>query len=511
DATSLSRALPASVQHADPTAPLVRAVGAYYSPQAGGKWSAKFRRTDDKLKVTSNVRLLVGEQRLEAVGGLAIEPEGDKLFSLDLLAPPGWQVTQVTGAGNEALRFETFAAPMGGSRVHVRFPGGMPVGRITPVFFQAENTPTGWIGAWSQGKFDIAFPHFAVSGASRVEGAVAVSADEDLRVLPGAAESFQGLTPLDESEKARFSLAGLETAFAYRHDGPDYAASFSVERIVPTITARTLTFLKLDADNMVSHHELVFKIEQGRTRELRVQLPESTPKTLAVRGLGNVVVKEFLIDDAKSATEAQGAAATGATAGNAGAGNTSATSGWRTWRIVLAQHATDQVRLAIDFQQTLPSSEPKGLPLSLVRADSTQVNYQSGLVAVETAPELDVQLTVDQDGPGRPRKIDVGELAEADYVVGRRVLGAYGFVGGTPTLSADVFRRSALALPEAIVQRAELVTLVGATGRAATAARFQLRSKASFLELQLPEGAKLWSAVLDDQPMAPQRNDRRLL
>ncbi|HND55296.1 MAG TPA: hypothetical protein PLV92_22940, partial [Pirellulaceae bacterium] len=198
--------------------------------------------------------------------------------------------------------------------------------------------------------------------------------------------------------------------------------------------------------------------------------------------------------------------------GNAAAANNAASGdGWRTWRIVLAQHAADQVRLAIDFQQTLPSSEPKGLPLSLVRADSTQVNYQSGLVAVETAPELDVQLTVDQEGPGRPRKIDVGELAEADYVVGRRVLGAYGFVGGTPTLAADVFRRSALALPEAIVQRAELVTLIGATGRAATAARFLLRSKASFLELQLPEGAKLWSAVLDGQPMAPQRNDRRLL
>ena len=66
------------------------------------------------------------------------------------------------------------------------------------------------------------------------------------------------------------------------------------------------------------------------------------------------------------------------------------------------------------------------MPLPIVVADGDGLAYQSGLVAVEGCAELDVKV----DTPAR--QVDVGELADAEYQPGRRLLGAYGFVGDPP-------------------------------------------------------------------------------
>ena len=63
----------------------------------------------------------------------------------------------------------------------------------------------------------------------------------------------------------------------------------------------------------------------------------------------------------------------------------------------------------------MTDDEPRGLvlPIALAR----DVEYQSAIVAVEGNPEFDI--SIDSGG----RKIDVGELVDADYQVGRRLLG----------------------------------------------------------------------------------------
>jgi hypothetical protein len=67
-------------------------------------------------------------------------------------------------------------------------------------------------------------------------------------------------------------------------------------------------------------------------------------------------------------------------------------------------------------------------------ARATDVEYQSAIVAVEGNPEFDI--AIDTAG----RKIDVGELVDADYQVGRRLLGGFGFID-EPTMTIDIFRR----------------------------------------------------------------------
>ena len=70
-----------------------------------------------------------------------------------------------------------------------------------------------------------------------------------------------------------------------------------------------------------------------------------------------------------------------------------------------------------------------------------------------------------------------------------RLLGTYDFVGETPKIAVDVVRNPSYALTPAIVQRAKLTTLLSADGTSQTQATFQLRTKAPYLEVELPENA----------------------
>ncbi|MFO0868071.1 MAG: hypothetical protein U0935_03915 [Pirellulales bacterium] len=492
DVAVLTQAIPASVATADGSAPPVRPMAAYYAPQADYQLQADFQLPLPQVRVTSNILVTAGLAGWKAFGNLGLVPEVERLFAFDFTGPSDWRIVKVEDAAGQPLRFEIHGAEAGRQRVHVTFPAGLPPHTATAVSFVAERIPEGWLGTWKTPSFALDFPRFAVVGASREDGAIAVRMEDELRAVPGAVETFQGLTPLDDNEKPKFGLNGVATDFVYRYDAQPYAARFEIDREAAQMTVRTHSFLRLDAEVLHARYEALFEIQYGRTSRLVVELPVGTPTSLVIRGLRGTVVKEF---GQESAGPAPAAAAPAA----------AATPNLRRWWIQLAEPATSEARVALEFTQPLTEVEPKGLTLPIVRAEPATVLYQSGLVAVEGHADLDILVQAQAEGAGKPRKVDVGELAGADYVVGRRLLAAYGFIGETPEVTVDLHRRATHALPEALVQRGELLTLVGTNGRAVTVARYLLRIKTPFLELRLPARATLWSAQLDGQPAAPQK------
>jgi hypothetical protein len=471
----LAQALPATVLEAGPGAARIRPVVAYYAPTGDFSLSARFVRPPAALNVVTNVLVTLEDSGLTARGGFVLSPEEDKRFDLDFSVPAGWDVTQVTAEGGAALPFERYAAEGGAGRIHVRLPQGVAPGAARQVYFTAVHVPKAWFGDWE--KAAVALPVFAVAGAARDEGAVAVDPRDDMTVRP---EALEGLTPLDENEKTRYGLEGVSAALAYRYDRPPYSAQLAVERIPPRATAQTFSFFRVERDLLAAHYEIVFDVAQARTRRLALVLPEGTPTALAIRGLDGVAIKEYAAEMVGEEGKQK-----------------------RRWTALLAEPRRGRVRLAVDFEQRLTELEPADLVLPLVVADG--VVYQSGLVAVEGSAELDVRVTE------HPRRVDIGELVDADYQPGRRLLGAYGFVGDPPPVRVAVAQHPGYGLPPAIVQRAELATAMSATGVAQTAARFLLKTKALVVEVKLPDGSTLWSATLDGQPVKPQQEGGRLL
>ncbi len=454
----------------EPGAPRVQAVAAFYAPSADYGLSAQLKLPERGLTVNANSLFTVSDRGIQVAGGLSLTPENEKLFCFDLLVPPGWNLLWVREGGDSPLRFDRYEQSSG-TRIRVPLPDSFEIDTPRTVWFEAEYTPPNWLEEWETQTIDL--PAFPVADARIHEGVLAVRTQDDLLVAPASTEN---LVVVSEGEKAKHQLENVPTALAYQYDALNWNAAVRLTRIEPRQTARVLSFVRIDTESLVVHAELIYLIAEARSRTLHFSLPDSTPRELSVSALDGVRVKET------SSSEADGR---------------------RLWTVELAERHSGSVRLSVDFTQPLQSQEPKDAELPVVRAESVQ--YQTGALAIEGHPELET--TVKQS----PRTIDIGELVDAEYQVGKRLVGVYGYVGDNDRVVIDLSRRPIHALPSTVVGRAEVVTQVSNEGRCQTAARFQLRTKATLLESRLPQDAVLWSVVLDGKPALPQRVGDRVL
>ncbi|MBM4000820.1 MAG: hypothetical protein FJ297_14990 [Planctomycetes bacterium] len=453
-----------------------RPVLAYYAPQGSYSLTARFERPPATLDVVTSLLLRVDNKGVETAGIFSLRPKVERVFSFAFLAPPGWNVRGVTDAQGNQLAFESFPIEDGATRVQVRLPQGVSPGETRTVLFTAVGDVAGWVGEWAQK--ELAFPVFRLEQSDNDTGALAVLAYDDLAIRP---QSLEQLSPLNSDERQLYGLQ-QDADLAFRYDAPPYAATFLAERKAPSVTATTFAFLTVAREGMKAHYEVAFSVREATTRRLRVSLPESTPSEVSITGLDGTTVRES---------------------------TASIVDGRRVWDVLLSdnvplnENRIGAARIAMDLQMEL-AAEPNALALPLPRAES--VAYQSGFVAVEGDAEREIAVRTEA------RRVDVGELSESRYQPGKRLLGSYGFIGEPPAITVDAVRRDAHGLPAAIAQRCALRTVFSATGVSQTVARFELRTKALLLEARLPDpSAELWSVVVDDVPVTPQRDGDTLL
>ena len=471
DATVIKAALPKTVLDGEAGAARVRPVAAFYSPNSTYSLSADFVRQPAAFLLTANYVMQVRDSGLEINGGLSLLPKEEKLFAIDILAPNGWQVNDVTSSAGGVLAFERYKSE-NGSRIRVRLPRGLQEGQAASIAFRARHTPDGWLDSWTSRS--LVYPTFSVPAADRDRGAIAVATGDDIVARPGAVEN---LLPLDQNEKKKFGLAGIPTSLAYSYRSQPYSAEVVVERMNPRLTAETYSFFRLERDVAVTRYEIVYDVTEARARSVVFSLPTNTPSSLSVIGLDGSEVKEY------SGTVKEG--------------------GRRIWTATLADAQRGSIHLAVDLVLSMGGGSESKRELPVVRAEN--VNYQSGMIAIEGNAELDVRVL------RHPRRVDVGELADAEYVPGSRLLGAFNFVGEPENVQIGISRRSPCFLPPAIIERSELASTISADGKSQSAMRFLVRSQAQFVEVRLPEGSVLWSVSVDGEPTKPRREDDSIL
>lgn len=471
DTAVFAEVLPASVMQAEPGAATLRAVGAWLATDSTATVRSQLKRPPSGVDATTATLLTLREAELRLRATVSLSPRVDPLFAVKLRLPSGWEVTGVNDAQDASLAFApVVGGEKGASGILVRLPHAVAAGGEVRLSLEATRVPDGWLDAWAE--MPVVFPMVSVEGAERGEGAVAITATDDLAVQP---QQIAGVIPLARRELEALGLSADEGTFAYRLDGEEVEVRFLATRKTPSLTARSFHFFRIENEAVATHAEVLYDIQRAAATSLSFSLPSSTPKTISLRGLQGVQVTEF------SSREEDGR---------------------RVWTARLADRTRGQAGVSIDFEEPLSVEEQTQIDLPCVIAEG--VAYQSAAVAVEGNPEVSVSLATEG------RRIDVGELVDAEAQVGRRLLGVYGF-SGTAAVTAEVERRPGYGLPTAITQRAALVTLQGANGTSQTAARFLLRTNASFLQLTLPAGANLWSITIDGSPSLPQRDGEDLL
>ena len=455
---TISRANPAAV------------VAAFYAPQKDYSISSNFSSPDPELIVKSNARLVIDDQMLELQGGISMVSLHDSRFDFKITLPKRWRLNELTGIDGAPIRFDRIGAD-GNSEFLAHLPTRISSSAATKVFFRASKTPDGWLEKWESNQVE--FPTVKIEGESKHTGAIAISTNEDLAIKPGKVDKLE---LLDDTDKQKFELNRNNAPLAYQFERSDYQLSLGLDRLKPSVTARTYNYAQIKPTQMLMHAELVYDIKQARESEFKFELPLDSPKSISIKS-----TKGSLKDYHSQETE------TG-----------------RQWTVQLSKRKKGKVHLLVDFQMPLEESELAEIKLAPVSVKG--VDFQSSMFAIEGSSELDIEIET------KGRSVDVGEFSEAVYQPGRYLLGAYSWPNEKLALVAKSTRRPIYQLPSAIVQRAEMVTSISNNGKAQTAARFKLVTKQQpFLRVELPANATLWSVQLDGQPAKPQLQNGALL
>ncbi len=458
DVSVLESVLPEELRAATDDA-AARTVAAYYAPWPAAKLTGQIIRPPGRLDVTSTIRLRIDDDRWKVDVRYFILPLREKVHECDLLVPADWTVDGVSFGDGGPLPFELYPAPDGGQRVHIQLPRGVPPEQPYIIQLQALHIPQGWLGSWDEMRLPL--PDFTLVQASRQQEALAVNVNTDVTVR---LDAQQGVWPLDGKQKSQFFPNGVRAELAAYLERP-YDATLIVQRREPRIQTETFSFFRIQPDLLNAHYELVFNVQQAKTGELFFSLPADTPDELEIRAVRGADVKQ-----SQSTVEGDR----------------------RRWKLLLDGRVTGPVHVVASFRQPIQETS-KALPI--VRAES--VAYQSGYYVVEGDDELDLTLQ------STARAVDIGETAAATYRPGRHVLGVFAFVDTIPQATVRIERPDIYGLPVAIIERADLKTVVSSAGTSHTEAVYRLRTKSPHVLIKLPPDARLWAIRLDGQPSLP--------
>lgn len=461
--TQIESSIPDTVFKTAAGAPPIATVAAFYAPDSNFTLQARFTVPPASLELSPTSILILSDRMQKLIGQYQLTARHEKVVDFDLLVPSGWRMVTLKGPDGKPLEFQRIAAA-DGTRLNARIPGGLPAGNSFSIVFEATRTDASWSTRWD--RIDIPFPRFEVGNSEFRTGAIAVAVEDDLTVRASATNSLE---PLLRDQKAIFGLNQFETALAMEIVDGNYSATLAVERLQSRVTATAFNFFRLLNKKLAAHYEITFDIRSARARKLTLVLPKSTPSEVRIQGLSGASLAQT--DSAEQDDT-------------------------RKWTIELQEPTLGEVRVGVDFVMNLPEDELQDFSLPLIQAES--VGYQTTLLAFEGNPDFDIEIDTNM------REVDAGELGDADYAPGPRLLGAYSAIGTDPRFSMDVSRRNIHRLPEAIIQDARLKTIVSKNGKSQSVAVFEIVTKVPFLELQLPENAELWAVQVDGVPTRPQ-------
>jgi type II secretory pathway pseudopilin PulG len=311
-------------------------------------------------------------------------------------------------------------------------------------------------------------------GTAKLTGFVGVFAEPGVAVKT---ESFDGLTEIPAVSLPGYAnVGGTGSVLAYKFissgpkSTPEWKLSVTTEAIAAWTRAEIVNTISL-TETLVSGRALVhYDIANAPVKELRVRVPE------------NFLNVEITGPNIRSREQD---------------GNV--------WLVELQNPTYGLYTLTVTWEQPR-SSKRDTMELAGVSADG--VERETGLLAISAkAPLLVNELTaVDL------QRVDASDFPDWAGNPDNATTLAYRYVRPGYKLALDVRRLDEAEVLQAIVERAQLTSVVADDGQMMTEMSLSLRSNGrQFLEVELPAGANVWSAFVAGQPVRPSLREGKLL
>jgi hypothetical protein len=311
-------------------------------------------------------------------------------------------------------------------------------------------------------------------GATKLTGFISVAANPGLAVKT---ESFDGLTEIPAASLPDFnSLGGLASVLAFKHippepkAAPDWKLAVTTETVEAWVRAEIVNTLTL-AETLVSGRALVrYDIQNAPVKELRLIVPTAF-KNVEVSG-----------DNIRRRDQSG-----------------------EQWRVELQSKVRGHYTLTVTWEQ--PRDAKTNL-LELAGVSAGAVERETGVLVIVARPPLQVTENRTDD----LIRIDTRDLPEWAGRPDEAAVLAYRYLRPGYRLALEAKRFDEAEVLQALAENVRLTTVVADDGQTMTEMSLAVRNNArQHLEVELPPGAKVWSAFVAGQAVRPSRRDGKLL
>lgn len=410
--------------------------------------------------VENNIR--VGSEQVVLSTAIEYTIRRAGVFALKVALPAGYRVEQVTG-----------------NNIQQQSESNMKGTRVLEVTLKDRTSGDYILNIELRRDFKELPKSLGIAGVkplntTKLTGFVAVSAEPGEAIKTGL---FDGLTEIPAgSLPDYFSFAANGGVLAYKfissepQDSPDWNLSVATESIAAWVRAEIVNTISL-TDTLAGGHALVrYDIANAPVKELRVRVPADF-QNVEITG-PNIRSREQV-------------------------GNV--------WRVELQSPVRGLYTLAVTWEQ--PDLPTTGA-VEIAGISAEGVDRETGLLSIAAKPPLQVGEASEVD----LQRVDTGDFPDWAGNPDSATALAYRYVRPSYHLTLDVRRLDEAEVLQAIVESAQLTSVVVDDGQMMTEMALSLQSNGrQFLEVQLPAGASVWSAFVAGQPVRPSLRDGRLL
>ena len=485
---------------------------------------------------------------LDLITAATMETSFAPLFELEVALPAEWLLTAVSVNG-QPLPWQVRTKEDEPGINHIRIPLPQPLrpGQQAMLEVRAHRDPDDW--PVEDQPVEVMLPELRLPQSSVAEGTYVIKADADLDVVPG---EINGLDPTN------VPVPGTRLGFAYQDTR--FGGTLKVERKPSRVSARTLTFARLDKQTLHTHFESELTITGGGLRVLEVALAESAGKDLRfqISNLTARIVEQtsrpgengeliwtlrldrHLVGTATLVVTSVAPRATdksplplGEGGRKPGEGNERSTPATKTDQPKSDANSNASQPATGSLTPTLSQGErEKNAPIAIPHLRIIQADRQNGFISIEA--EGDQRLTISaQDGnkANLPEVDPIDLPAPLAYAPSQRIVAAYRYFAGAPNITIADERFDRLPVPTAICRVASILSVLSPAGEFQHQATFHftavgvqsLRARLMVDGLGLRAGqvkpstidpqpsTLLWAALVDGLPVEVRRAEGAFL
>ncbi len=431
---------------------------------------------------------------LSVTGKFEVTAVGHEMAHMLFTLPPrdlGWELEKVTLGGKTSGFEYRLRDTEEGQELRMDLNKAIPAEGLAKIEISLRNVPGDWSTFLSDNADgDSSENSFPVIGldAVKTKGIAAFASLDHLEVE--TRELPESWTSINVGQLGALGL-GNEVRSAYRYaEPPSGTVEVSIRRADPRLNASSVGLFTVGRGNVSGTFRVDLDISRAPTRQFYFLAEKSIGQEISFHVHGHRLSASNIVEPGPETLELTEPQA----------------QRYHLWQLQLDEPTKGALNIQAQFRQVLDGSDHE-LPLLRLAGADQLVEF----AAIEAGEEFAVEIEV--SGTREVDPIDLPDLpAQA-----RRILAAHRFLPEAEQSDGIHFKLSSetlksYAIPSVLVLKSNLKTQVGVRGSQQTQAQWKIANVSrQFLEVQLPEGAELWSAQVASKPVKPKVGQKGLL